>query len=252
MRSTGQGGGNLVEDGLILYLDAANQRSYPGSGTTWFDLTNNNNHFTLFNAPTYANGSFNFNGSTQYAECVNATCGNFGSSSFTIEYIGLFYWNTSVASYSTIISKRSTMFAPASQSLPGWMERIGANRFWVQDDNPGAGTNNFTNVIEFDSPQTGSLIHVAYTVEKNGTATTGSRYWNGVLASSPGINNPDRKTFIGNNLVDNNNNMLLMRAVNGGNTSVSGSMSIVRLYNKRLTTSEVQQNYNALRYRFGI
>jgi hypothetical protein len=43
-------GPDIVEDGLILHLDAANGRSYPNTGTGWFDLSGNNNHFQLFNS----------------------------------------------------------------------------------------------------------------------------------------------------------------------------------------------------------
>jgi len=42
-------GPNVVEDGLMLYLDAADPKSYPGSGTTWFDLSGNGRHATLRN-----------------------------------------------------------------------------------------------------------------------------------------------------------------------------------------------------------
>ena len=36
----------IVTDGLVLCLDAANKRSYPGSGSTWNDLSGRGNHFT--------------------------------------------------------------------------------------------------------------------------------------------------------------------------------------------------------------
>ena len=42
-------GPNIVEDGLMLYLDAADPKSYPGSGTSWFDLSGNGRHATLRN-----------------------------------------------------------------------------------------------------------------------------------------------------------------------------------------------------------
>lgn len=47
------GGPNIVEDGLVLYLDAANKKSYPGSGTVWKDLSGNGNDGTLTNGPTF-------------------------------------------------------------------------------------------------------------------------------------------------------------------------------------------------------
>ena len=47
------GGSNIVTDGLVLSLDAANRRSYPGSGTAWSDMAGNNNIGTLTNGPTF-------------------------------------------------------------------------------------------------------------------------------------------------------------------------------------------------------
>ena len=40
-------------NGLVLCLDSRNPRSYPGSGTTWFDISGNNNHGTLVNGPVF-------------------------------------------------------------------------------------------------------------------------------------------------------------------------------------------------------
>ncbi len=48
---------NIVENGLVFYVDAANSRSYPRSGTTWFDIINSNNG-TLASSPTFENISF--------------------------------------------------------------------------------------------------------------------------------------------------------------------------------------------------
>lgn len=47
-------GPEIVNSGLILYLDAANTKSYPGSGTTWFDLSENSNNFTLNGTLTHS------------------------------------------------------------------------------------------------------------------------------------------------------------------------------------------------------
>ena len=49
---------NIVEDGLVLYLDAANTRSYPGSGTTWNDLSGNGNHGTISNGEFVTEGKY--------------------------------------------------------------------------------------------------------------------------------------------------------------------------------------------------
>ncbi len=47
----------LVTSGLVLCLDAANKLSYPGSGTSWYDLSGNNYNGTLTNGPTFNNGN---------------------------------------------------------------------------------------------------------------------------------------------------------------------------------------------------
>lgn len=66
--STINSGPNIVYDGLRMYLDAANIKSYPGSGSTWFDLSNNNNNGTLSNTTfdSEVGGCFSFNGSSSY------------------------------------------------------------------------------------------------------------------------------------------------------------------------------------------
>ena len=65
-------GPNIVTSGLVLSLDAANTKSYPGSGTTWFDISGNNNHFTLFNSPTYNSlGYFELDGTNDYIRSTN-------------------------------------------------------------------------------------------------------------------------------------------------------------------------------------
>ena len=52
-----------ITNGMILYVDAANTRSYPGSGNTWYDLSGNQRHITLYNTPTFSstnNGAIDF------------------------------------------------------------------------------------------------------------------------------------------------------------------------------------------------
>lgn len=51
------GGPNIIQNGLVFALDAANKKSYPGSGTTWKDLSGNGNDGTLTNGPTFDSGN---------------------------------------------------------------------------------------------------------------------------------------------------------------------------------------------------
>ena len=65
--------GHIITDGLVIALDAANTKSYPGSGTTWSDLSGNSNNGTLTNGPTFNSGnggSIVFDGTNDY---INTT-----------------------------------------------------------------------------------------------------------------------------------------------------------------------------------
>ena len=76
-------GPDIVEDGLVLYLDAGNEESYPGTGTTWKDLSGNGNDGTLTNGPTFSGdntGGITFDGSNDYVDCGDIDI----TSSFTL------------------------------------------------------------------------------------------------------------------------------------------------------------------------
>ena len=65
----GSSGPDLVQNGLVLALDAADKNSYVGSGTTWRDLSGNSNNGTLINSPTFSGGNggnFSFDGADDY------------------------------------------------------------------------------------------------------------------------------------------------------------------------------------------
>ena len=78
----------IVTDGLILYLDAANTKSYPGTGTAWYDLSGNSHNGLLVNSPTFSSvdrGSIAFNGSTQSCNIVYPETSLNGDPLFTVE-----------------------------------------------------------------------------------------------------------------------------------------------------------------------
>ena len=62
------GGPNVIDNGLVLSLDAGNVKSYPGSGTIWYDKSGNNNNGTLTNGPTFSGGSIVFDGVDDYVD----------------------------------------------------------------------------------------------------------------------------------------------------------------------------------------
>ena len=81
-------------NGLAIWLDAGNSSSYPGTGTTWNDISGNNRHFTLFNGPTYSSlsgGTIYFDGSNDYARFSGSTGISNVNGPFTMIYIAK--WN---------------------------------------------------------------------------------------------------------------------------------------------------------------
>jgi len=76
-----------LDPNLVLYLDAGNTNSYPGTGTTWFDLTENQNNGTITGATWNSGGGyFDFDGSNDYVN-IDATANspvNFSQKNYTI------------------------------------------------------------------------------------------------------------------------------------------------------------------------
>jgi hypothetical protein len=76
----------IVTDSLVLCLDAANTKSYPGSGTTWTDLSGNGRNFTWGSSPSYTSGSIPYF-STLGNRCTGPASNSFGignTSGYTI------------------------------------------------------------------------------------------------------------------------------------------------------------------------
>lgn len=82
----------IVTNGLVLALDAANNKSYPGSGVTWYDLSGNGNNGTLTNGPTFNVGNLGsivFDGTNDYVSFNNSgtsTSFDFGTGDMTFTF----------------------------------------------------------------------------------------------------------------------------------------------------------------------
>jgi hypothetical protein len=247
-RSTTQGGGQVQLTDLELFLDGSSRFSYPGQGSTWFDLSGRGNNFTLNNSPTKDSTGFTFNGTNQWASCVNTTCGNFGTGSFTIEY-GINYSSVPNSSVCTI-SKRFNIVSLGTNgsSGQGWIHRIGSNQHVVQD-NLSNGVVNTTGVQNFLASLTGVNQHMTQTLTRVGANTMiGRLYRNAVLVSTSTY---IWTNFNGNGSVDNASNILLMLGPGTG-AYLPGKVFFVRLYRRDLTASEIQQNFESSKSVLGI
>jgi len=100
-------GAIIPQNGLQLLLDAANTKSYPGSGTTWTDLSGNGNTGTLTNSPTFTTdngGAIRFDGTNDYV--VVADTANLRVSSSGITF-GLWLRKDSGTGYDYYMKKTS-------------------------------------------------------------------------------------------------------------------------------------------------
>lgn len=224
----------IVQDGLVLNLDAGNVLSYPGSGTTWFDLTGNDDG-TLINGPTFdsANGgSIVFDGINDYV--------NLGTNINFSDYINGFtigFWvkvlNTSqFRRY--LFSKRNTVGTDNQFSIIyGYV----ANTFELYGGVSGGASQNIRTNSQI-SVNDNNWHFLYYTV---GATTTGY-----LDAISKFTNNYASLTFVSST----NNNFLSTYNSIGffGNFSIANMV----LYNRILSSTEVLQNYNATKKIFGL
>jgi hypothetical protein len=227
-------GPSIVTSGLVLALDAADRNSYPGSGTTWTDLTGRKINGTLTNGPTYSSsngGSIVFDGTNDYVNTVTATSLgiNSASTSFTIS---VWFKTTGTLEYYLFDNYNGNVNIDISL-------RIDGGRFEVYMAATGA----------IDSVQFGSGYN-------NGAWHNFTLTWNGsnrINAYADSINIGSNTTSITGSFESNAAFQIGFRPVGGINTYYfPGNISQVSIYNRALTAAEIRQNFNALRGRFGI
>jgi hypothetical protein len=218
------GGPDINERGLVLYLDAGNSRSYPGSGDIWSDLSGNNNNITLANSPVYSSdGSFTFNGTS--------TSGSIASNSSLTITTPTFIVGCTVAT--------GTVFAKG-----------GFGNYWNYGLTTVTSTNfsarNNQGDLSSSTPfTTGSGLNV-YACVYNGSAV--EFYRNGIFGGTQSTNySPSaiNQLFVRIGCAFNNNTQTNVEFYNG-------KIYFIQLYNRILTSQEILQNFNATRSRFGI
>lgn len=229
---------------LTLYLDASINTSYPGYGSIWYDLSGKANNFTLANTPTYADQQLNFNGITQYAECVNTTAGNMGTGSYTIEILANI--SASADQYEMIAYKRQGVLF--SQGNPGWKLQNNYEFAYGGPTGGGSGTMSSTFSPALTNNTTYHIIH-SVTRANGGFDNTINSYVNGDL----------KRTVVSTNFTPSNLNqdnslpIRLMRQINNSPTPyTSGSIYFFRIWNRALTPSEVGTNWDIVRNKYGL
>jgi len=227
-----QRGPKINTNELILYLDAANVASYPGTGTTWRDLSGNNNNFSLINGPTFsaANlGSIVFDGADDYLQ-ISSLVWDYNNN-FTIQFwftpsslggangYGLFFNGTTGSN-----TNRVQIAGNSDGSV--YLNTVGSSVGDVFTSSSGLVT-------------TGNWYNFA-AVRNSGVITV---YLNGVLVASGNVNyavSQQSNLYVG-----------FIRS-SGALWYLNGRMSSILINNRSLSVNEVLQNYNATKSRFGL
>ena len=225
----------IVLDGLVLYLDAANIKSYPGSGTTWTDLSGRGNNGTLTNGPTYSSansGSIVFDGSNDYVTLGTPSLLNQVQVPLTIciwaNANSLGTYNTLWGVYKSTTSSQLYSLLRVDSGVLKYFSSTSAGGYQLQ------GTFSIsTNLWYFYAVTvSGSISSPTVTIYLNNSSQSFSY---AAFSSTPDATVDFR---IGSNSV--------------GTELWNGNISNAMWYNRALTATEISQNFNALRGRYGI
>jgi hypothetical protein len=239
----------VVTNGLVLYLDAGFTPSYPRSTTTWTDLSGKANNCTLVNGPTYSTsqgGGIKFDATDDYATIPDSSSIDLTSLTISLWFNRGDILALAAGDQQNLFIKGNTQAAGGDQFCPkvSLFGPTGGGEYSFDGGSLGGGfgsivppsqvlfANQWYNLV-FTHVSTNAPIPYL-----NGVKQTN---WTVTNASNPLVPNTWRATISGD----------VERAVTKAAT-FNGIMSIVQLYNRALSETEVLQNWNALKGRFGL
>jgi len=229
----------IVQSGLQLYLDAAAVASYPGSGTTWYDLSGNGNDVSMQNSGdisyTSSGGGYFTTGATGYFSKTSGTNIPTGGTPYTVSTWVQFPtdWpggdtNHTIAQIGSVptYDGLNTFVATNTGYLAvGWFNNPGEPEPLISNSwTPSSPTTNWMNVV---SQWDGATRNIWY---------------NGVLQATDSIG-----TYLGNNA-----DILIGLDFSGFGNYLRGNIGQVLIYNRALSPSELNQNFTITRSRYGV
>jgi len=226
-----QYGPKIVQNGLVVAIDAADRKSYSASGTVWRDLSGRNNNWTINGSPTFSQNN-----------------GGYFDLDNTNDYMNLAY-NSSIPAGANTRSLMIWFYTVATS----W--GVDVNNLFYQGDASSTTRSSFA--IDMDNyPNiqvwtTGDDIILATPFSQTGWAnicvtyngaTTILVYCNGILYGT--------KTLAA--VLNTGVGQLFLGSAGVYGAYFNGRLSNLLMYNRALSASEVLQNFNATRGRFGI
>jgi hypothetical protein len=228
---------SIIKSGLVVSLDSGDINSYPGSGTTWYDLSGNGNHATMYNmnSPSAGNTS-GFDSTTKYMMFDRHLGGGDGTAN----------------NYALIANSATTqgVLCQNGMTIDMWFRETGTvcTAFTKWD---GSWELYYCSSMVFRTQGSGGNDGVSSIGSSPGT-------WRNIVATHDGTT---RKLTVNNTVVLNDTNAvtgqntdqpIAIGAYNGGIYASYGAIPIYRLYNRPLSASEIASNYNAQKSRFGL
>ena len=224
----------IVTDGLVLCLDAADKNSYPGSGTTWTDLSPNGNDGTITNATfsTAGGGSMDFDGSGDYIDCGHDTTLDAGTSDFTA---CCWFKLVDDGNHHDIISKGTSLNTGYGWAL-SFLDSTSKLYFDCGDNIARVATISSTAISH------NTWYHVAVT--RNNARNLSEIYINGVSDVTA--------ANILDDLGDGSQDIPFKIGSSASARYLNGSVTNVGFWSRVLTATEITQNFNAQRSRFSV
>ena len=216
----------ISTEGLVGYWDAANLRSYSGSGNTWYDLSRNGNNLTLTNSPSFNSSGYFSTGATGYFTGAGTSSIPTGNSNYSMF---LFARLSTWADGRGFISIGDFLVINQSNAFRTYTSTLGnMTHYWWANDL--ISSNNNGNI------QNNQWFYVGVTFD----GTTRKIYANNVLVAS---DNPTSHNVI---------STTIQLAKTYSTEYLQGDISLAKIYNRSLTTSEILQNYNATKRRYEL
>ncbi len=208
------GGPNIVQDGLVAIFDAGSERSYPGSGSTWYNLIGTvNGTLSATSIGTTTAGAMTFDG---VDDSIDIPLASLASTNFTV--IGVTQRTNAAAG--RLISAKTNNWLLGQWS--SYMRQYYAEG-WV--------TGNDANTDDLQTHiwcGTGDISADIYKFRDDNV-----EYTTNTTAGSQGPNG-----------------FSLGRFATGNNEYATGTITVLLVYNRVLTDAEINQNFNAQKNRF--
>lgn len=236
------GASPIVTDGLVFVLDAANHNSYPGSGTTWYDLSGNGYDSILANSPTFDktnSGRVILDGIDAHAYIPyssywdNNVFGN--ATNFTISCwvkCNNFY------NWTSVIHKSNGGYYSQSEGASIWVNVSGFQGVFGNGISGNSG--DWGKILSYSTSNTTDWFNLTFT----GDGTTLRFYVNGTQE----VSTSQSSRTAGLNITTNP----VRFGRRYSSSDFNGNIANVKLYTRALSATEISQNYNSLKSRFNL